>query len=214
MITGRISAETVAKYQPTKLAVMEGNFPANEPAGMYLFGYLDEKSQQVYGLKIPGLLSFLVNGDTNKPVAGIKSFKKEDLPPMNIVFQTYHFMITIGVLLFVITSVCLIYLWKGKLFETTWLLKILVPAVLLPQFANQLGWMTAEIGRQPWIVYGLLRTSQGLSKAVTANLVLTSLIMFTLIYLLLFVLYIYLFDSKIKHGPDDAGYDTHGHRAD
>ena len=213
MITGRIAAETVAKYQPTKLAAMEGNFPANEPAGMYLFGYVDEKSQHVYGPKIPGLLSYLVNGDARKPVAGIKSFKKEDLPPINIVFQTYHFMITIGVLLFLLTIVCLIYLKRGKLFETTWLLKILVPAVLLPQFANQLGWMTAEIGRQPWIVYGLLRTSEGLSKAVKANLVLTSLIMFTFIYLLLFVLYIYLFDSKIKHGPDGID-DVQGHRAD
>ena len=134
MITGRIAAETVAKYQPTKLAAMEGIIPANEPAGMYLFGYVDEKNQEVKGLKIPGLLSYLVNGDASKPVAGIRSFNKEDLPPINIVFQTYHFMITIGVLLFVLTMICLIYLWQGKLFETRWLLKILVPAVLLPQF--------------------------------------------------------------------------------
>jgi len=215
MITGRIGAETVARYQPTKLVAMEGHFAANAPADLYLFGYVDEKGQEVkYGLKIPGLLSFLVNGDASKPLAGIKSFKKEDLPPINIVFQTYHLMITIGVLLFVLTITCLIYLWRNKLFETTWLLKILVPSVLLPQIANQLGWMTAEIGRQPWIVYGLLRTSQGLSKAVTANVVLTSLIMFTFIYLLLFVLYIYLFDSKIKQGPVDTDKDTHGHRAD
>ena len=214
MITGRISAETVAKYQPTKLAAMEGNFPADEPAAMYLFGYVDEKAQQVDGLKIPGLLSFLVNGDAGKPVAGIKSFKKEDLPPINIVFQTYHFMITIGVLLFLLTVTCIVFLGRGKLFETRWLLKILVPAVLLPQIANQLGWMTAEIGRQPWIVYGLLRTSEGLSKAIKADVVLVSLIMFTFIYLLLFVLYIYLFDSKIKLGPDDLDHDDLMHRAD
>jgi len=214
MVTGRIAAETVAKYQPTKLAAMEGNFPANEPAGMYLFGYVDEGAQKVYGLKIPGLLSYLVNGDASKPVAGIKSFKKENLPPINIVFQTYHLMITIGVLLFILTITCFVYLGRGKLFETIWLLRIMVFAVLLPQIANQLGWMTAEIGRQPWIVYGLLRTSEGLSKAVKANIVLTSLIMFTFIYLLLFVLYIYLFDSKIKYGPDEVERDGHGHRAD
>jgi len=214
MITGRISAETVAKYQPTKLAVMEGHFPVYEPAGMYLFGYVDEKAQKTYGLKIPGLVSYLMHGDATKPVAGISSFIKEDLPPINIVFQTYHFMITIGVLLFVLTIICFVYLWQGKLFNTAWLLKILVPAVMLPQIANQLGWMTAEIGRQPWIVYGLLRTSEGLSKAIKANVVLTSLIMFTFIYLLLFVLYIYLFDSKIKLGPDEVEHDAHGHRAD
>jgi cytochrome d ubiquinol oxidase subunit I len=146
-----------------------------------------------------------MSGDAAKPVAGIKSFKKEDLPPINIVFQTYHLMIAIGSFLFVLTIVCLIYFWRGKLFQTAWLLKVLVLSILLPQIANQLGWMTAEIGRQPWIVYGLLRTSEGLSKAVTANVVLASLIMFTFVYLLLFVLYIYLFNSMIKHGPDEAG---------
>lgn len=215
MITGRIGAETVAKYQPTKLVAMEGHFAANAPADLYLFGYVDEKGQEVkFGLKVPGLLSYLVNGDASKPLAGIKSYKKEDLPPVNIVFQTYHLMITIGVLLFVLTVTCLVFLFRNKLFETTWLLKILVPAVLLPQIANQAGWMTAEIGRQPWIVYGLLRTSEGLSKAITANVVLTSLIMFTFIYLLLFVLYIYLFDSKIKQGPEETDKAAHGHRAD
>ncbi len=105
MITGRISAETVANYQPTKLAAMEGHFAANEPADMYLFGYADEKGQQVkYGLKIPGLVSYLMHGDATVPVAGIKSFNKEDLPPVNIVFQTYHLMIAIGVLLLCIDS--------------------------------------------------------------------------------------------------------------
>jgi cytochrome d ubiquinol oxidase subunit I len=99
------------------------------------------------------------------------------------------------------------------LFETAWLLKILVVSVILPQIANQLGWMTAEVGRQPWIVYGLLRTSEGLSKVVRANAVLISLIMFTFIYLLLFVLYIYLTDSKIKNGPDGVEDDGQGHRA-
>ncbi len=215
MITGRIGAETVARYQPTKLAVMEGHFAANAPADMYLFGYVDEKGRQVrYGLRIPGLVSYLMHGDPNAPVVGINSFKKEDLPPINIVFQTYHFMIAIGVFLLLLSITCLVYFLRGKLFETRWLLRILVPAVLLPQIANQCGWMTAEIGRQPWIVYGLLRTSQGLSKAIQANAVLASLIMFTFIYLLLFVLYIYLFDSKIRQGPVDANYDTHGHRAD
>jgi cytochrome d ubiquinol oxidase subunit I len=79
----------------------------------------------------------------------------------------------------------------------------LVASVLLPQIANQFGWFSAEIGRQPWIVYGLLRTSNALSKAVTANEILFSLILFTLIYILLFVLFIFLLDRKIKHGPED-----------
>ena len=214
LITGRISAEGVAKRQPIKLAAMEGHFEANAPADLYLFGYVDEKNQEVkYSLRVPGLVSYLIHGDSKAPVAGIKAYAKEDVPPINIVFQAYHVMVTIGLILIVLVLVCLAFLWRGKLFETTWLLKILVPSVLLPQIANQLGWIAAEVGRQPWIVYGLLRTSEGLSKSVKAHAVLISLIMFTFIYLLLFVLYIYLFNSKIQHGPEDLGDDHQGHRA-
>ncbi len=203
LITGRIAAETVARYQPTKLAAMEGHFAADAPADMYLFGYVDEKNQRVnYSVRIKGFLSYLVHGDSHQPVAGINAFKKENLPPINIVFQAYHVMITVGLFLLALVLVGLIWLWRGKLFETPWLLSIFVFSVLGPQIANQAGWMTAEVGRQPWIVYGLLRTSEGLSKAVKANVVLTSLIMFTLIYMLLFVLFIFLLDRKIKHGPD------------
>ena len=92
---------------------------------------------------------------------------------------------------------------RGKLFETKWLLWIFVFAVLGPQVANQLGWYSAEIGRQPWIVYGYLKTSEGLSKTVEADQVLFSLILFMVIYSLLFVLFIYLLHKKIKHGPED-----------
>lgn len=214
LITGRISAEGVAKNQPVKLAAMEGHFAANEPADMYLFGIVDEKNQVIkFGVKIPGLVSYLIHGDAAKPVSGINAYKKEDVPPINIVFQAYHLMIAIGVFLILLSLICCIYLVRGKLFQTPWLLKVLVPSVLLPQLANQLGWVAAEVGRQPWIVYGLLRTSEGLSKAVKAHAVMTSLIMFTLIYALLFVLYIYLFNSKIQHGPDVEGHDHSGHRA-
>lgn len=214
LITGRISAEGVARNQPVKLAALEGHYAANAPADLYLWGYVDEKSQEVkYGVKIPGMVSYLIHGDPSKPVQGLNAFKKEDRPPVNIVFQTYHLMITIGMFLILLSVVCVIYLWRGRLFTTPWLLKLLVPAVLLPQAANQLGWMAAEVGRQPWIVYGLLRTSEGLSKSVKADAVLISLIMFTVIYLLLFVLFIYLFDSKIKHGPEEVGEGIQTHRA-
>ena len=142
MITGRIAAETVAKYQPTKLAARwRAIFRLMNRRVCICWVWLMRKPRKSHGLKIPGLLSYLVNGDAHKPVAGIESFKKEDMPPVNIVFQTYHFMIAIGVLLFVLTLTCLFFLWQGKLFDTTWLLKILVPAVLLPQMANQLGWI-------------------------------------------------------------------------
>jgi len=215
LITGRIAAEAVAKWQPTKLAAMEGHFAANAPANFYLFGLVDEKNHQVIGPHIKGFVSYLIHGDFKQPVKGLQSFKNADRPPVAATFYTYHLMIIIGIILMLITVTGIIFFWQGRLFEKVWYLRILVPAVLLPQFANQLGWIAAEVGRQPWIVYGLLRTSDGLSKAVQAGAVLTSLIMFTLIYLLLFVLFIFLLDRKIKHGPEliEAQIDGSTHRA-
>ncbi|MGE5432000.1 MAG: cytochrome ubiquinol oxidase subunit I [Syntrophomonadaceae bacterium] len=204
LLTGHQSAAQVSSTQPAKLAAFEAHFDSLAPANMHLFGWVDEKNQQVkYGIQIPGLLSFLVHGDATKPVTGLNAFKKEDLPPVNFVFQTYHLMVAIGMTLILISLVSLFLLWKKKLYLNKWWLRILVASVLLPQAANQLGWFSAEVGRQPWVVYGLLRTSEGLSKAVAAGQILFSLILFTFIYALLFILFIYLLDRKIKHGPEN-----------
>lgn len=102
-----------------------------------------------------------------------------------------------------LTLLALLLLWRGKLFQQIWLMRVFVPAVLLPQIANQMGWYSAEVGRQPWVVYGLLRTSDALSKSVSAEQVLFSLILFTLVYALLFVLFVYLLNKKIQHGPEE-----------
>jgi cytochrome d ubiquinol oxidase subunit I len=129
-------------------------------------------------------------------------------------FQFYHIMIIVGSGLFGIAFLSLILLYKGLLFRTDLpairaFLWVLVFSVLGPQIANQAGWFTAEVGRQPWIVYNLLRTSQGLSRAVAANQVVFSIILFTLIYILLFTTFLYLLNKKIQHGPgDDEGHHT------
>ena len=101
-------------------------------------------------------------------------------------------------------GICALFLWRGTLFEKRWLLWTFVLAVPLPFAANQLGWVAAEVGRQPWVVYGLLRTSDALSKAVVASQVLSSIIMFVLIYAMLFAVWVFVLDSKIKQGPEEA----------
>ncbi|MBV6513018.1 MAG: hypothetical protein FMNOHCHN_02543 [Ignavibacteriaceae bacterium] len=204
LVTGHSSAVGVAKNQPAKLAAIEAHYEASAPGDLYLFGWVDEENEKVYGISLPGMLSFLIYNDINAPVKGLRAFDKNDLPPVQIVFQTYHLMVAIGFLLIGMSAFALFLLWRGRLFETNWFLKLLVPSVLLPQIANQVGWYTAEIGRQPWIVYGYLRTSEGLSKAVSAGQILFSLILFGLIYALLFFLFIYLLDQKIKHGPEES----------
>jgi len=204
LLTGHQSAVGVSENQPVKLAAMEAHYDSSSAAGLYLFGWVNEKDQKVkYGVAIPGMLSFLIYGDTEKPVTGLNFFPEDERPPVNIVFQSYHFMVAIGVFLIGVALLGAFLWWRGKLFDHKWLLWVFVFAVLGPQIANQIGWITAEVGRQPWIVYGLLRTSDALSRVVTAEQITFSLILFGIIYLFLFILFIYLLNEKIKHGPEE-----------
>jgi len=205
LFTGHQSAVGISKTQPAKLAAFEAHYDSSGIGDLYLFGWVNDKNQEVkLGFKIPGMLSYLVYGDSKKPLTGLNAFKPEDRPPVNIVFQSYHIMVAIGFVLIALSVIGIFLMWRGKLFEKRWLLWIFVFSVLGPQIANQLGWISAEVGRQPWIVYNLLRTSEALSKVVTANHVWFSLILFTLVYALLFVLFLYLLNEKIKHGPEEA----------
>jgi len=206
-ISGDLQGKKVAQTQPAKLAAMEAVFHTGQGATpLYLFGQPDPKLQQVnYGIAIPGLLSWLAYADPHQPVAGLDQIPPQDWPPVVATFQAFHVMVWLGGLFVVLTLVGMYLLWKGTIFEKRWLLWTFVLVVPLPYVANQFGWMTAEVGRQPWVVYGLLRTSDALSKAVVANQVLGSIIMFVVIYALLFVVWVFVLDSKIKHGPDEVG---------
>nr|AOR51101.1 cytochrome D ubiquinol oxidase subunit I [uncultured bacterium pAW1] len=202
----------MAEHQPAKLAAMEGHYPASEAADAYIIGWVNEETEEVSGIAVPGLLSFLVHWDFEEPVTGLRAFPPDKRPPVNIVFQSYHAMVMIGVFLIVLSWIGLLFWWRKQLFNYRWLLYIMVFSVLGPQLANQLGWITAEVGRQPYIVYGLLETKNSLSPSVEAGEVIASLVMFGLIYLLLFVLFIYLLNGKIQHGPEEAELET-GHLA-
>lgn len=203
---GDRSAEVVAKYQPAKLAAMEGHFDSSAIADMYLFGYVDKKHEKTRGLGIPGGLSFLTFGNFKAPVTGLRAFKPEDRPSqVNSVFQFYHLMVVSGITMIFLSLLGCWLWWRKKLFNYRWLLWVYALSVLLPQIANQAGWFTAEMGRQPWVVYGMLRTSDALSRAVTANQVVFSLILFAIVYIVLFALFLFLLNRKIQHGPVDYG---------
>lgn len=204
LVTGHESAEGVSKNQPVKLAAYEGLYDTQKNAPLHIVGWVDEKSEKVRGIAIPGMLSFLVHGDTQGEVKGLRTVPEADRPPVNATFQFFHGMVALGMGMIFLSVLGVLYLWRGRLFTTRWLLWLFVFSVLGPQLANQLGWFAAEVGRQPWIVQDLLRTSEGLSKSVTANMILASMIMFTLIYTLLFALFIFLLDQKIRRGPDDV----------
>jgi cytochrome d ubiquinol oxidase subunit I len=206
LVSGHSSARVVVQHQPAKLAAFEGLFETQRQARLYLFGWVDEEHERVAGLFIPGGLSLLAHNDPSAAVTGLDAFAPEDRPPVQLVFQMFHLMVGLGMAMIVVSWAGL-FLWRrGWLFDGSrrvvrvylWLL---VFAVLLPQAANQAGWFAAEVGRQPWVVYELLRTSDGLSEAVNRDQVLFSLVMFGLIYMLLFVLFIFLLDRKIRQGP-------------
>lgn len=205
LFVGSRSADGVAKNQPAKLASMEGHYDSLSSADMYIMGWVNQKEQKTHGVKIPGGLSFLIHQDFKAPVAGLNSFPADERPrQVNAVFQFYHIMIAIGVAMIFLTLLACWYWKRGKLFDKKWLMYVFVWAVLLPQIANQCGWFTAEMGRQPWVVYGLLKTSDALSKTVTAHQVVFSLVLFTVVYTFLLALFLFLLNRKIQHGPSAA----------
>ncbi len=205
LVTGHQSANGVSVNQPAKLAAFEGHYDSMKAADMYLFGYVDQKKEKVSGVKIPGGLSFLLHNDFTTPVKGLHAFPVADRPrQVNAIFQVYHLMVAIGIIIIGLTLFAMLLWWRGKLFSHKWLMVVFSFSVLLPQLANQLGWFSAEMGRQPWVVYGLLRTSDALSKSVRSEQVMFSLILFTFIYTVLFALFIYLLNKKIQHGFEET----------
>ena len=225
--SGHVQGQSVAKHQPAKLAAMEGHFESG-PASLNLIGLPDVKEGKLkYGIGIPGGLSFLVHGDFRAPLPGLKDFPEKDRPPVLIPFAAYHLMVGVGTLLIGLSLLGLFLLWRGKLFTNRWVMAAFVVAVLGPIVCNQGGWVAAEVGRQPFIVYPKqtiawndgraqistsyagYRTEAGLSnrRVVTASHVLASIFMFGFVYFLLFVVWVVVLNDKIQHGPDEDARD-------
>lgn len=203
LIVGDKSARGVAVNQPAKLAAFEGLFTTEKGLPLIIMGVPNLEKQQIdYGLKVPKLLSLLTFHDPEAEIKGLDTVPQNDWPNVKVVFQTYRLMIGMwGAML--LTTLLAIYFWQKKsLASQKWLLRLMMMAPFFPQIANQAGWMSAEMGRYPWIVYGHLRISEGLSKSVTAGQVLGSIILFGLVYTFLFILFIYLLHEKIVQGPE------------
>lgn len=205
LVSADSSARIVSKYQPTKLAAMEGIFETKPDTAMNLVGWVDQETREVKGIQVPGLLSFLVYRNTETPVVGLNHYPESDWPMVNAVFQTYHLMIYMWCGMFLAVLLGLI-VWKRKNYERAkWSLRFMVLAVCFPFIANEAGWMTAEMGRQPWVVWNIMRTAQGASPSVDRGMVIGSLIMFSVIYIFMFALFIFLLNRKIKDGPEEMG---------
>ncbi len=207
---GANQATEVTNHQPQKLAAMEGVYQSQTCAPMYIIGWTNPQTQKTTGLHIPCLLSFLADQDFDGKVTGLDQFSQDDWPPVRLVFQAYHLMIDLGTLFILIGGLaCLLWIWKRRLWRSKWMLRALVATIVLTELATLSGWWTAELGRQPWIVWQLLRTSGAQSPNVSTAQVGFSIGMFVLLYALVFVVFIWLLDRKIKEGPPDPPDDDH-----
>lgn len=202
LVSGDSSAKLVAKYQPAKLAAMEGIYRTEKSTPASIIGWVDSAEQKVHSIKIPGALSWMTYGDLETPVTGLDQIPKDEWPNVPLVFQSYHLMVIMWVFMAAIAGLGLWYWLRGGLEGKKWLLWPMVFSVVFPHIAQQCGWISAEVGRQPWIVWKVLRTSQGVSTTIHAGQVFGSITMFVVIYSLLFALFLFLLDRKIKHGPD------------
>ncbi len=209
LASGHSQAQMVAREQPAKLAAFEGHWKTtDEPTGLWLFGWPDEEAQEVkYGIEVPALLSFLVHSNFETPIPGLDQIPEQERPPVVVPFLSYHVMIGLGTAFIGLTALAAVLVWRKKLFEQRWLLWVFVFAVVGPYIANQAGWVATEVGRQPWVVYGLLRTEDAVSKVVPSDQVLGSLLLFSVAYLALFALWVFVINEKIRHGPTEPDDD-------
>ena len=201
---GHHHAQEVARIQPTKLAAMESQWETyNDGAPMYLLVLPDEKNEknaiELFG--IPGGLSFLAHNDFKAPVKGLKEWPEDERPPVMLTFLSFRAMVGIGTLM---PLLCIwAFLYRNRLTENTRLLKTMLFAIPLPYIAIEAGWVVAEVGRQPWIVNGLMKTADAVSPIVTSQ-VAFSLVALTLLYALLGAVDIYLLFKFAKKGPAAA----------
>lgn len=204
--TGHENARQVFEYQPIKGAAFEGLFRTERGADVVLVGQPNVETMTIDNpLVIPSALSLLVYYDLYANVKGLDVFAPREWPDnIPLLYYSYHIMAGLGTILVAVMGLALLWLWRGRLFETTWLLWLLMLSVPFPYIATTAGWMTTELGRQPWLVYGLLHTADGVSPLVHSGNALFTLIGFLGLYLFLGLLFLFLLAETIRHGPAEV----------
>jgi cytochrome bd ubiquinol oxidase subunit I len=201
--TGDRQGKMVTDLQPVTLAAMEGLFHGQAGAPLVIVGQPDDQHGKIDNpIRVPRMLSMLTYRRWNANVRGLDSFPKSDWPGnIPLLYYSYHIMVGLGTFFIAVTAAALLLLWRGVLFNARWMLWILMLAMPFPYIANTAGWMTAELGRQPWVVYGLMRTADGFSKLVSAGNGMFTLLGFMGLYTVLGILGLFLVWREIDHGP-------------
>jgi cytochrome d ubiquinol oxidase subunit I len=201
--TGDGQGRMLALHQPTTLAAMEGLFATEQGAPIAIIGQPDvEKRRLDNPIVVPRVLSLLTYQRWNAEVKGLDAFPREDWPDnIPLLYFSYHIMVGLGTMFIAVMGLAALLLWRRSLFTARWLLWILMLAIPFPFIANTAGWITAEVGRQPWLIYGIMRTAQGSSVNVSAGNALFTLIGFMGLYTVLAILFLFLLRREIEHGP-------------
>ena len=202
--TGDKQAKMVAKYQPVTLAAMEGKFIGSERAGVAVIGQPNVAARRLDNpIEFPDALSFLAYGTFTSYVHGLDEYPQSVWPDnIELLYYAYHLMITLGVMFIGLTAFATFQNVRKRLLSTTWLLWIILLAFPFPYIATTLGWMTAELGRQPWLLYNIFRTNQGYSKVVNNGDATFTLIGFVGLYFVLGLAFLYLTGRELERGPD------------
>jgi cytochrome d ubiquinol oxidase subunit I len=205
--TGDRQGRMVADEQPVALAAMEGLYHGGEHVPLAIIGQPDSSRRELENpIVVPGALSFLAYGTFGSTVRGIDDFPADQRPDnVELLYYAYHVMVGLGTLLLALAGLAAIQAWRGRLAKSRPLLWALLLAAPLPYIANTAGWLTAEVGRQPWLIYGLMRTAHGSSPQVSAGDAIFTLLGFCGLYLIVGLAYLYLVGREIAHGPAATG---------
>ena len=200
--TGAFHGENVTRFQPAKMAAMEGIFKTQAGAPLAIIGMPDRERQELMDpIFVPGVLSYLAYGNFSARVTGLNDIPADQQPPVEIVYYTYHIMVGLGTMFIAVLAVAAFFLWRGSLFERRGILWTLMLAMPFPYIANEAGWVVAEVGRQPWTVYGLQRVAIASSTNVTTGMTYFTLLGFMGLYLVVGLLYLLLFARIVNEGP-------------
>jgi cytochrome bd ubiquinol oxidase subunit I len=200
--TGDRNGDDVSEYQPIKLAAMEGLFVSTKDAPLAIIGMPDLHTKSLIDpIFVPDILSFLAYGNFHASVKGLNAYADELEPPVPLVYYAYHIMVGLGTIFSAIATLAVLFLWRKRLFQTPAILWLLMLAMPFPYIASEAGWVVTEVGRQPWIIYGIMRTTAGVSPTVASGETVFTLLGFGGMYFLLGVLFLYLVLREIALGP-------------
>jgi cytochrome d ubiquinol oxidase subunit I len=201
--TGAFQGEDLTRFQPAKTAAMEGLYKTRAGAPLAIIGMPDQEREELMDpIHVPGLLSYLAYGDFHATVTGLSDIPADLRPPVEIVYYAYHIMVGLGTMFIAVLALSAFLLWRGVLFENRGVLWLLMLAMPFPYIANEAGWTVSEVGRQPWVVYGLQRVAVASSTNVTAGMTYFTLLGFMGLYLVTGLLYLALFFRIVQRGPE------------